>query len=109
VDASIIGWVNFMYGDRSAANALMIRDNPELSEQEIEASLVLMKQQGIVDSGQAESLGIGAMAANRIQDFYEQMVRAGVYQQKDVDLNKVANTQFVNKKVGLDLKQKLLK
>jgi len=109
VDASIIGWVNFLYGNRSAANILMIRDNPELSEHEIEASVVLMKQQGIVDSGQAENLGIGAMTANRIRDFYEQMVRAGLYQQKDVDLNKVANTQFVNKKIGLDLKQKLLK
>jgi hypothetical protein len=30
VDASVIGWVNFMYGNRSAANALMMKDNPEV-------------------------------------------------------------------------------
>ncbi len=108
VDASIIGWVNFMYGDRSAANALMMKDNPEISVAEIEASVALMKQQGIVDSGEAVSLGIGAMNAARIQDFYEQMVRAGLYKAKDVDLSRVATTQFVNKQIGIPLKQSLV-
>lgn len=108
VDASIIGWVNFMYGDRSAANALMIKDNPEISLVEIEASVALMKQQGIVDSGEAVSLGIGAMNTARIQDFYEQMVKAGLYKAKDVDLSKVATTQFVNKQIGVPLKQSLV-
>ena len=107
VDASVIGWVNFMYGDRSAANALMMKDNPEISLAEIEASVVLMKQQGIVDSGEAQTMGIGAMSAARIQDFFNQMVKAGLYQTKDVDLSKVATTQFVNKQLGIDLKKSL--
>lgn len=107
VDASIIGWVNFMYGDRSAANSLMMKDNPEISLAEIEASVALMKQQGIVDSGEAQTQGIGAMNVARIQDFYDQMVRAGLYQAKDVDLSKVATTQFVNKTIGVALKQSL--
>ena len=107
VDASVIGWVNFMYGDRSAANALMMKDNPEISLAEIEASVVLMKQQGIVDSGEAQTMGIGAMNAARIEDFFNQMVKAGLYQAKDVDLPKVATTQFVNKQLGIDLKKAL--
>jgi NitT/TauT family transport system substrate-binding protein len=107
VDASVIGWVNFMYGDRSAANALMMKDNPEISLAEIEASVVLMKQQGIVDSGEAQTMGIGAMNATRIEDFFNQMVKAGLYQAKDVDLSKVATTQFVNKQLGIDLKKSL--
>lgn len=107
VDASVIGWVNFMYGDRSAANALMMKDNPEISLAEIEASVVLMKQQGIVDSGEAQTMGIGAMNAARIQDFFNQMVKVGLYQAKDVDLSKVATTQFVNKQLGIDLKKSL--
>jgi NitT/TauT family transport system substrate-binding protein len=107
VDASVIGWVNFMYGDRSAANALMMKDNPEISLAEIEASVVLMKQQGIVDSGEAQTMGIGAMNASRIEDFFNQMVKAGLYQAKDVDLSKVATTQFVNKQLGIDLKKSL--
>jgi NitT/TauT family transport system substrate-binding protein len=107
VDASILGWVNYLYGDRKAANAMMIKENPEMTEAEIEASVALMKQQGIVDSGEALRNGIGAMSAERIQDFYAQMVKAGLYKAGEVDLAKVATLQFVNKKVGMDVKAKL--
>lgn len=107
VDASIIGWVNYLYGDRKAAAALMIKDNPEMTEAEMEASVALMKQQGIVDSGESLANGIGAMSQARIADFYGQMVKAGLYKAGEVDLSKVAALQFVNKKVGLDQKAKL--
>jgi NitT/TauT family transport system substrate-binding protein len=107
VDASIVGWVNYLYGKRAAANAMMIKDNPEMTEAEIEASVVLMKQQGIVDSGEAKGNGIGAMSTARIKDFYEQMVKAGLYKAGEVDLSKVATLQFVNKKVGQDVRAKL--
>ena len=107
VDASILGWVNYLYGDRKAANAMMIKENPEMTEAEIEASVALMKQQGIVDSGEALRSGVGAMSAERIQDFYAQMVKAGLYKAGEVDLAKVATLQFVNKKVGMDVKAKL--
>jgi NitT/TauT family transport system substrate-binding protein len=107
VDASIIGWVNYLYGNRSAANAMMMKDNPEMTAAEIEASVALMKQQGIVDSGEAQTNGVGAMSAARIQDFYEQMVKAGLYKAGEVDLSKVATLQFVNKKVGQDVKARL--
>jgi len=107
VDASILGWVNYLYGNRRAANALMIKDNPEMTEAELEASTALMKQQGIVDSGESLAGGIGAMNENRIKDFFAQMVRAGLYKPGEVDLGKVATFQFVNRKVGLDVKAKL--
>jgi NitT/TauT family transport system substrate-binding protein len=107
VDASALGWVNYLYGDRKAAAALMIKDNPEMTEAEMEASVALMKQQGIVDSGESLAGGIGAMSQARIQDFYGQMVKAGLYKAGEVDLSKVATLQFVNKKVGLDVKAKL--
>jgi len=107
VDASIVGWVNYLYGNRSAANAMMMKDNPEMTAAEIEASVALMKQQGIVDSGEAKANGIGAMSTARIKDFYDQMVRAGLYKAGEVDLSKVATLQFVNRKVGQDVKAKL--
>ncbi|KQV91655.1 ABC transporter substrate-binding protein [Rhizobacter sp. Root1221] len=109
VDASAIGWVKYLYGDRRAANALMLKDNPEMTVEELEASVALMKQQGIVDSGEALQNGIGAMNAARIQDFYAQMVKAGLYKPGEVDLSKVATLQFVNRKVGVDTKAALVK
>jgi NitT/TauT family transport system substrate-binding protein len=107
VDASAIGWVNYLYGNRQAAAAAMIKDNPEMTVAEMEASVALMKSQGIVDSGEAAAKGIGAMSAARIADFYAQMVKAGLYKAGEVDLSKVATLQFVNKGVGQDIKARL--
>ena len=56
---------------------------------------------------EAATQGIGAMNAPRIADFYAQMVKAGLYKPGDVDLSKVATLQFVNKRVGQDIKAKL--
>jgi NitT/TauT family transport system substrate-binding protein len=101
VDASALGWANYLSGDRKAAAALMMKDNPEMTVAEMEASVALMKSQGIVESGEALKNGIGAMNPARVKDFYEQMVKAGLYKAGEVDLSKVATYQFVNKGVGL--------
>ena len=108
VDASIIGWVNYLYADRKAAHELMRTDNPEMSDAEMEASVALMKQQGIVDSGDALVKGIGSMNQVRIRDFYDQMVQAGLFRPADVDLRKVSTERFVNHGVGLEVKNRLL-
>lgn len=103
VEASIIGWANYLYGDRKSANALLLKENPDLRLDEIEASVALMKAQGIVNSGDALTLGIGTMQPARVKDFYNKMVRAGLYQPQDVDLDKVINYDFVNRGVGLSI------
>ena len=107
MEGSIVGWYNYLYGDRSAANALIKKDNPDMTDDYIEASIKLMKDQGIVDSGDALTKGIGALDEARIKSFYDKMVKAGVYKPGDVDLSKVATSQFVNKGVGLDVRRKL--
>lgn len=107
VDASILGWVNYLYGDRRAADALMRKDNPELTQSEIDASVALMKSQGIVDSGDALTNGVGTMNVARVKDFYAQMVKAGLYKDGEVDIFRVATYQFVNKKLGVDVKTRL--
>lgn len=109
VDASTMGWASYLYGDRKAANALMMKENPEMTQDEVEASVALMKDQGIVDSGESLKNGIGAMSEARVKDFYEQMVKAGLYKPGEIDLTKVATFRFVNKRVGIDLKSKLAK
>lgn len=107
VDASITGWVNYLYGDRRAADALILKDNPEMTQAAIDASVELMKQLGIVDSGDAQALGIGAMKADRIADFHAKMIKAGLYRTGEVDLSKVATMQFVNRGVGVELARRL--
>ena len=78
VDASIIGWYNYIYGDNNAANALIKKQNPEMTDDLLAYSVAKMKEYGIVDSGDALTLGVGAMTDARMKDFFDEMVRAGV-------------------------------
>ena len=105
VDASIIGWYNYLYGDNKAANALIRKHNPEMSEELIAYSVAKMKEYGIVDSGDTLKLGIGALTDARMKSFFEKMVRVGVTKPK-VDYSRAYSTQFVNKSVGVDLRPK---
>jgi NitT/TauT family transport system substrate-binding protein len=105
VDASIIGWMNYLYGDNAAANALIKRQNPEMTDELLAYSIAKMKEYGIVDSGDAVTLGVGAMTDARMKSFYDKMVRAGVVKPSTA-LDKAYTLQFVNKKVGLDLRPK---
>ena len=105
VDASIIGWYNYLYHDNKAANALIKRQNPEMTDELLAYSIAKMKEYGIVDSGDATTLGIGAMTDERMKNFYDKMVRAGVVK-PSIDLAKSYTLQFTNKKVGLDLRPK---
>jgi NitT/TauT family transport system substrate-binding protein len=105
VDASIIGWANYLYGDNKAANALIRRNNPEMTDELLAYSIAKMKEYGIVDSGDTASLGIGAMTDARMQNFYDKMLRAGVVK-PSIALTKAYTLQFVNKRVGLDLRPK---
>ena len=105
VDASIIGWYNYIYGDNKAANAIIKRENPEMSDDLLAYSVAKMKEYGIVDFGDSLSLGVGAMTDARMQDFFDKMVRAGVVK-AGLDYRKSYTLKFVDKKVGLDLRPK---
>lgn len=101
VDASMIGWANYLYGDNRAANALIKKHNPEMTDDALAYSVAKMKEYGIVDSGDTERLGLGAMTDMRMKDFFEKMVRAGVTK-PTIDYRQAFTTQFVNKGVALD-------
>ncbi len=103
VDASMIGWYNYLYGDNAAANARIKRDNPEMTDAQIAYSIARMKEFGIVDSGDSLKLGIGAMTDARMKSFFDKMVSAGVVK-PGLDLRRSYTLQFVNKGVGLNLR-----
>ena len=105
VDASIVGWYNYIYHDNSAANALIKKQNPEMTDDLLAYCVAKMKEYGIVDSGDATTLGIGAMTDARMKDFFDKMVRSGVTK-ANLDYRKSYTLQFVGKKVGLDLRPK---
>lgn len=106
VDATIEGWVSYLYGDPSPGNALIKADNPEMTDEQIAFSIAALKQYGIVDSGDALTLGIGAMTDQRWKSFFDKSVGWGLYP-ADLPLAEMYTLQFVNKGHGLDLKKQL--
>jgi len=105
VDASAIGWYHYLYGDPSAGNALIKRQNPEMTDALLAYSIAKMKEFGIVDSGDSVKLGIGAMTDARMQSFFDKMVRVGVVK-AGLDYKRAYTLQFVNKGVGVELRPK---
>jgi NitT/TauT family transport system substrate-binding protein len=105
VNASIIGWYNYLYGNNAAANAMIKKINPEMTDELLAYSIARMKEYGIVDSGDSLRDGIGAMNDERMASFFDKMVRAHVVK-ADIDYRKSYTLRFVNKGVGVDLRPK---
>ena len=105
VDASAIGWYHYIYGDPSAGNSLIKRQNPEMTDALLAYSIAKMKEFGIVDSGDSVKLGIGAMTDARMKSFFDKMVRVGVVK-AGLDYKRAYTLQFVSKGVGVELRPK---
>ena len=105
VDASIIGWYNYLYGDNKPANEMIKKLNPDMTDELLVYSLGKMKEYGVVDSGDTLKDGIGAMNDARVASFFDKMVRAGVVK-GDIDYRQAYTLRFVNKGVGLNLRPK---
>jgi NitT/TauT family transport system substrate-binding protein len=105
IDGTVEGWYSYLYGDPASANELIKRDNPDMTDEQIAYSIEKLKEYGIVDSGEAEKVGIGAMTDERWQSFFDFAAEAGLYP-TDLDLSRAYTMQFVNQKVGMELKPK---
>jgi len=104
VDASIEGWYNYLYGDNSKANDLIKKDNPEMTDGQIEYSIAKMKEYGILESGEALDKGIGCMTDAHVKKFFDEMVGIKVLK-ADTDYTKAFTTKYVCKGVGMALKK----
>jgi NitT/TauT family transport system substrate-binding protein len=101
IDASLEGWAQYLKGGEAVepANALIKKDNPDMTDDKIAYAIKVMNERGLVLSGDALTLGIGAMTDARWSHFYEQMAEVGVLP-KGLDPRKGYSLQFVNKGVG---------
>ena len=96
VAASIKGWIDYLNGDPSKANALIKRDNPDMTDELIAYSRANMKENGIVDSGDSKSGGIGVMTDARWKAFFDLMAADGLYP-KDMDYRRAFTMEFLPK------------
>jgi len=79
IAASAEGWRDYMNGDPAAANALIKRDNPEMTDAVLDQARDALNANSIVGGGDAALYGLGTMTAERWQAFFDVMSQAGVY------------------------------
>lgn len=100
LQASAEGWYSFLYGDPAPAFAAIQKANPDMTPGLLQYGYDQLKERGIVDSGDAKTLGIYAMTDARWKSFFAQMAATGLY---DSSLNYKAGytLQFVDQGFGL--------
>lgn len=94
VEATNLGWKDYLHGDPGPGDALIQKDNPEISAESLEAARKAMVQYGIVDGGDATAQGIGVMTEARWKEFFDAMSAVGVYK-PDLDWRAAFTTQFL--------------
>ncbi len=100
VDATLRGWASYLGGDPAPANALIKRDNPEMTDDKIAYSIATMRRYKLVEGGDAMRLGLGAMTAERWRAFYRSMVDVGALP-GGLDIDRLFTLQFINKRVAM--------
>jgi NitT/TauT family transport system substrate-binding protein len=103
VEASIEGWYSYLDGDPTPGNAAILKANPEMTQALLDYGRGVLKSHGILQSGDAASLGIGAMTDARWQGFANDVIAQGLYP-KTLDYQKAYTLKFVNQKLGLSAK-----
>jgi NitT/TauT family transport system substrate-binding protein len=95
-EATKHGWYDYLNRNPGPANALIKRDNPDMTDAIIAQAIVKMKQYHLVDSGDAPAFGVGAMTQKRWRQFYETMADQGLYP-KGMDYTKAFDLRFMRR------------
>ena len=103
VNGSIRGWYNYLYGDNTAANEMIMADNEEMTQERIDFAIEMMIEEGIIDSGDALEFGVGVITEAAVEEFFDTMVAAGVVND-DVDWRASFTTEFVGDGLGMELR-----
>ncbi len=100
VDASLKGWDQYLKGENTAAaNALIRQANPEMTDAVIAFGTRAMNEAGIVRSGDAATLGIGAMTEARWERFFRAVAAVDVLP-AGLEWRRAFDLSLVNKGIG---------
>ena len=100
VDATLTGWQQYLTAPQvSDAHALIKRDNPEMPDALLDYGRRMMNEAGIVRSGDALTLGIGAMTEARWERFHQSMAAVEVVP-RGLDWRQAFDLSLVNKGIG---------
>ncbi|MBI1181811.1 MAG: ABC transporter substrate-binding protein [Alphaproteobacteria bacterium] len=92
VEASIAGWKSYLNGDPSPANALILKENPEMTQAILDQAREKMKTYGII---QPDGVPVGAMTDARWDEFFKVAAQQGIYKQ-DLDYHDAYTLKFIS-------------
>ncbi|MFZ9520575.1 MAG: ABC transporter substrate-binding protein [Silvanigrellaceae bacterium] len=98
VAAVVKGWASYLQNPTPGFAAIK-RLNPEMNDDLMNYGLQQMKDMGLVDSGDAKTLGIGAMTHERWKAFHASLVEGKLFAQ-DLQIEKAYRLDFLPKKVN---------
>jgi NitT/TauT family transport system substrate-binding protein len=101
VKASLEGWRDYLKSP-APANALIKIDNAKMTDGQIAFALERMRDMKVIDRGDAATLGVGIITADRYEKIYNFLV-AGCLLDAKVDWRKAFDDRFVkNLKIGVN-------
>jgi NitT/TauT family transport system substrate-binding protein len=95
VEATAKGWRDYLYGDPTPADALIKKDNPEMTQDVLDQARAKLKSYGIVE-GEGKAGAIGAMTDARWKTFFDTAAVQGNYP-KTLDYKRGYTLQFLDK------------
>lgn len=99
VEASAAGWKSYLTGDPKPGDALILKDNPEMTQDVLDQARKKMRQYALVEGGDAAGGGVGVMTDARWKAFAEMAITQGVYP-KGLDYTKAYTLDFVRPAAG---------
>ncbi|MBW8857055.1 MAG: ABC transporter substrate-binding protein, partial [Bradyrhizobium sp.] len=98
---SLEGWRDYMK-DPAPGNALIKADNDKMTDGQLAFAIVKMKTMKAIDRGDAATLGVGIITADRYEKIYDFLVTGGLLDPK-VDWRKTFDDRFVKDlKIGVN-------
>ncbi len=79
IAATAAGWRAYLHGDPAPGDALILKYNPEMTEDVLAQAREKLRAYGIIDSGDATTGGLGAMTDARWAAFFKVASDKGVY------------------------------
>lgn len=94
VKASAEGWKSYL-ADPAPGNALIKKDNPSMTDDQLIYSVAKLKEMGMLTGGDATRLGIGAITEARAKASYDFLVSAKLIDPAKVDIGKAYDFSFI--------------
>ena len=94
VRGSAEGWKSYL-ADPAPGNALIKKDNPNMTDDQLAYSVAKLKETGMVLGGDAAKLGVGVMTEARLKASLDFLASAKLLDPSKVDLSTAFPTSFV--------------